>query len=114
MDFSKIVLLPEELALLKRLAKRSPRMIRPEEGSPATSLSMKWRLIQPEPGGQYSIRKDGKRYLLYCRSQRRELWMKNMWIPIIVSLTTNLVLDVIRSLWPQIQGSLANILARIF
>ena len=102
MDFSKIVLLPEELALLKRLAKRSPQAIRPEDKDLVTSLSLRWQLVRPENNCQCAINKDGRRYLLYCKTLRRELWMKNMWIPIIVSLTANLVLDVIRWSLPRI------------
>lgn len=100
MDFSKIVLLPEEMTLLKRLARRSPQALRPEDMDAAAALSSKWRLIQPESNGTYSANKDGCRYLVYCKAQRRDLWMRNLWIPIIVSLVTNLILIGIRWLLP--------------
>ena len=102
MYFSKIVLPPEEMSLLKRLARRSPQRIRPEDTDAAAALCSKWRLIQPENNGMYSANKDGRRYLVYCKAQRRDLWMRNLWIPIIVSLVTNLILAVMRWLSPQI------------
>ena len=100
MDFSKIILLPEEMSLLKRLARHSPQAICPQDTDAAVALSTKWRLIRPEDNGMYSANKDGRRYLVYCKAQRRDLWMRNLWIPIIVSLVTNLILIGIRWLLP--------------
>lgn len=102
MDFSKIILLPEEMSLLKRLARHSPQAICPQDTDAAVALSTKWRLIRPEDNGMYSANKDGRRYLVYCKAQRRDLWMRTLWIPIIVSLVTNLILAALRWLLPQI------------
>ena len=112
-DFSKIVLLPDELALLKRLVKRSPQSIKPEDESTAASLAIRWKLINPESSGQYSANKNGKRYLVYCKAHRRELWLKNMWIPIIVSFVTTVTTNYITPRIPQILQWVANILSRI-
>lgn len=70
MDFSKIHLLPEELRLLKSLAKKGSRQPTPEELEWAKSLHMKYQLIQPEVNGCYSAKKDGRRYLLWLKDDR--------------------------------------------
>lgn len=41
---------------------------------------------------------------------RKEMWLKNAWIPILVSLATNLLLDGLKWLFPLLQGWLASIL----
>lgn len=41
---------------------------------------------------------------------RKELWLKNAWIPILVSLATNLVIDGTKWLLPQILERLSHIL----
>lgn len=103
MDYSKIVLLPEELALLKRLVKQSPQTVFPEEESTADSLTLKWKLINAEDVGQYSANKDGRRYLVYCKAHRRELWLRSMWIPIIVAFVTTVLTNY---LLPKLQQML--------
>lgn len=37
------------------------------------------------------------------KSARKDTWLKNAWIPILVSLVTNLLLRGIEQLWPLIQ-----------
>lgn len=41
-------------------------------------------------------------------THRRELWLKNAWIPILVTLVTNLSIYGIKLLWPLIQGWLSH------
>lgn len=41
---------------------------------------------------------------------RRELWLKNAWIPILVSLVTNLLIHGLTELWPLIKEWLVHIL----
>ena len=43
-------------------------------------------------------------YELTQKSQRRELWLKNAWIPIIVTIVTTLVIRALEWLFPLIQG----------
>ena len=43
------------------------------------------------------------------KSARKELWLKNAWIPILVSLATNLVIDGTKWLLPQILEWLSHI-----
>lgn len=112
MDYSKIVLLPDETALLKRLTKNSPQAIKPEDESAAASLCIRWNLISPESNGQYSANKDGKRFLIYCKSQRRELWLKNLWLPVIVAFVTTVATNCILPRLPQILQWVSSILSR--
>lgn len=44
-----------------------------------------------------------------AKNKRRELWIKNAWIPILVSLATNLVIDGTKWLLPQIIEWLSHI-----
>ena len=61
----------------------------------------------------YEITDYGRKYLQDHKNQtdiyRKELWIKNAWIPIIVSLATNLVIGGIKQLLPLIQQWLSNI-----
>ena len=43
-------------------------------------------------------------------THKRELWLKNAWIPILVSLVTNLLIHGIKELWPLIRELLGHIL----
>ena len=43
-----------------------------------------------------------------CTTHKRELWLKNAWIPILVTLVTNLLIYGIKLLWPLIQGWLSH------
>lgn len=43
-------------------------------------------------------------YELAQKSQRRELWLKNAWIPILVTIATTLVIHALEWLSPLIQG----------
>lgn len=42
-------------------------------------------------------------YHIKTKRRCREMWLKNAWIPILVSLATNLVINVIKRLLPLIQ-----------
>ena len=43
-------------------------------------------------------------YELTQKSQRRELWLKNAWIPILVTIATTLVIRTLEWLFPLIRG----------
>lgn len=57
--------------------------------------------------GIYAITDCGKKalqdYKEKVKETRKELWLKNAWIPIIVSVATNLVISGAKWLWPLIQ-----------
>ena len=44
------------------------------------------------------------------RQKRRMLWLKNAWIPIIVSILTTVAITVLKSLWPKIQELVSKLL----
>ena len=48
-------------------------------------------------------------YRVLRKTKRRELWTKNMWIPILVSIAINVIIRAIESLWQPILRWLANI-----
>lgn len=112
MDYSKIVLLPDELALLRRLSKHPSPGVSPAEEPAASSLVLRWKLVNMEGAGQYSVSRDGRRYLAYCKARRRELWLKNLWIPVIVSFVTTVGTSYILPRLPQILQWASSFLSR--
>lgn len=47
-------------------------------------------------------------YLVERKRHRRELFLKSVWMPILVSIAANLTIAGIRQLWPLIQQWLSN------
>lgn len=70
-------------------------------------------IMVTKPLGTYRLTDLGKKtlqdYISYSKSQRKDLWLKNAWIPILVSLATNLILGGLRRLWPLIQQWVSSI-----
>lgn len=66
----------------------------------------------PVPQGTYILTDLGRTALqdheLAQKSHRRELWLKNAWIPILVTVATNLAIRALGWLTPLIQGWLSN------
>lgn len=63
------------------------------------------------PGGSEIYFKPTYKGMHYRRFQAKEisnLWIKNAWIPILVSLVTNLAIAGLKQLWPLILGWLSN------
>ncbi len=67
-----------------------------------------------KPLGVYRLTAFGDKTLQDYEHQRisrqKELWLKNAWIPILVSLVTNLLIHGITELWPLIKGWASHIL----
>lgn len=67
--------------------------------------------------GIYELTEYGKReledYLAAKKTGRKELWLKNAWIPIIVSLVTSAIANYILPKLPQILRWAANTLSKI-
>ncbi|QAT48546.1 hypothetical protein EQM14_01430 [Caproiciproducens sp. NJN-50] len=55
--------------------------------------------------GPHNIRitPDGLMYFDVKKRRNKELWIKNAWIPILVSVATNLAINGLKWLWPLIQ-----------
>ena len=62
----------------------------------------------PQPTGRMTISDAGRDYLIRYRQTRRDLWLKNIWIPILVTIVTNLAIRGIEWLLPRIQQWLSN------
>ena len=66
--------------------------------------------------GIYELTDHGKRelenYQAGIRSYRKELWLKNAWIPIIVSIITSAIANYILPKLPQILQWIANTLSK--
>lgn len=64
--------------------------------------------------GIYEITDGGRKalqdYKREITSKRRELWLKNAWIPIIVSIATTLSINGLKQLWPLIQRWVSSFL----
>lgn len=96
---------------------------RPPCAIPGTIFSApeKGCYIYPETGQywgnstKYVITPLGKRALqesVYAkRKERLEIWLRNAWIPILVSVATNLILAALRQLWPLILQWASSILS---
>lgn len=93
MDYSKITLLPEELKMLKRLAKYGPCDLSRNDQKIAMSLVLKFYLAKVEDNGKFNATKDGRRYLCFLKAAQRDLWLRSMWIPILVSVITTLIVN---------------------
>lgn len=65
-----------------------------------------------KPNGDYSITDLGKKtlqdYNSKIKKEKNELWLKNAWIPIIVSVVTTLAINGLQWLIPQILKWLSN------
>lgn len=74
-------------------------------------------LVRCVPLGTYQITEEGKRtlqdYLFSSKKSRRELWLKNAWIPIIVSFATTVSTSYIIPRLPTLIEWFRHILARI-
>ena len=71
-------------------------------------------LTHSNPLGIYTLTDFGRKALQDYenseKAQRRELWLKNAWIPILVTIATNLAIHALEWLSPLIQQWLSNIL----
>lgn len=96
MDFTKVTLLPEELRLLKRLARHSPRTLSGTDESIARAISYHFRLIDLSGTYDFSINDNGLRYLIWRRDDR----FRHRW-PVYLSVLAILisVAALIRSFW---------------
>ena len=112
MEFSNIRLTNREHRLLLQSMEKpvdvnaAPRLLR---------LKLTYEEVTHIPGyapkatGLMSITNLGRDYLIYCRQRKKELWLKNAWIPILVTIVTNLIIDGLKCLSPQIQQWLSSI-----
>lgn len=68
--------------------------------------------VKIEMLGTYRLTENGQKFLQdygqKARSDRKELWLKNAWIPILVTLATNLVISGVKWLFPLIVQWLAS------
>ena len=63
----------------------------------------------PKATGRMTASDLGRDYLIYYRQAQRDVWMKSVWLPILVTIITNLVILGIEWLLPQIQQWLSSI-----
>ena len=105
--FSEIVLLPDELKTLKHLQKGGSKKL----NNNLKNKLQDYGLI--EIRGTYSdytcvLSDNGKRYLLFLKNRAKQLWLKNAWIPILVTIITNLIIDGVKWLLPLVSQWLSS------
>ncbi len=64
------------------------------------------------PAGTFSITQEGLNYIEWRKTRSRELWLKNAWIPIVVSFVTTLITNYILPLLPQILQWISSFLSK--
>lgn len=68
--------------------------------------------LMPEPTGFYCISDKGRKalndYKIAQKREKRMLWLKNAWIPILVSIVTNLIISALKQLLPLILRLLSH------
>lgn len=108
-DCENVVLSAYEKRLLKTIS-RNPHM--PCDFSDAQDL-IRMGLIEPDgffnknshefaPQETYHVTKFYTVYREYRKDRFRELSLQSLWLPIVVSIITNLTVDVLQWLWPLI------------
>lgn len=64
----------------------------------------------PKPTGRVMATEKGIDYLAYYKKERRDFWLKNAWIPIIVSIATTVAVNYILPMLPSTIEWLSSIL----
>ena len=64
-----------------------------------------------QQGPRFYLTYEGYSYLEAKKADTKRLWLKNAWIPILVSVATNLIIVGIKQLLPLIQELLSRILS---
>lgn len=65
----------------------------------------------PTPTGKVQTTVDGIDYLAYYKKERHDMWLKNMWIPIIVSFVTTVAINYLLPKLPLMLRWLSRILS---
>ena len=70
-------------------------------------------LTQSKPLGTYILTDLGRKalqdYEMALKTHRREMWLKNAWIPILVTVATNLAIRALEWLLPLVQRWISSI-----
>ena len=113
MNFENVFINKTEVQLLKKLGrKKSLKFNQADLHSPELStLLYRYKFIKADwlhtdnddiYLGTVSITKTVYDYLEYIQKGKFLFWLQNAWIPIVVSLVTNLLIIVLKLLLPQI------------
>ena len=123
MNFETIFLNKNELKQLKSLHRKiSIPVEKSALHSPELSTLQRYEFIKADwlhtveddiYLGTVSITKIGLDYLEYIQKGNILFWLKNAWIPIVVSLVTNLLVIALKLLLPQILQWLSSFLSKI-
>ena len=93
---------------------RIAALTKPDVGLLAEDKKASYEPMQPlyKSLGAYRITPKGEialdDYLAERKQHRKELLLKSVWMPILVSIAANLTIAGIRQLWPLIQQWLSN------
>lgn len=114
LSFDQIVLSKDELNFLKKLYIVDNWVVDsdlPESVEPTSLLEL--RLIEEQVIAGYPcylITDFGERYFRYVSRYGKEFWKKNVWIPVAVTLLTNVLLSAAKLLLPLILQWVSSIL----
>lgn len=103
MDFSDIRLCHKEYKVLLRSQAKAvpissaPRLLQHKLTQEEMSHVPGY---MPKSNGFMTISKIGIDYIIYYRQEKKDMWMKSAWIPIIVSFVTTLIANYILPMLP--------------
>lgn len=115
MDFDQIVLTWTERATLKESAKKVVPIGRCERLLRLKLVEQESKHVpgyQGKPLGVCRITDEGRDYLISYRHNRRMLWLKSVWIPVIVAFLTSICTHYLLPMLPALLEWLAHTLSK--
>lgn len=117
-EFEQIVLTKSEQKLLWKL-----KSVSLSSKTSGMLVLLEYRLAAYDPDGLGDLNRPhykdtchiterGRRYLVYCTAERKNFWLKNVWIPIIVAFITTVITNYMLPKLPQILQWVTNSLSK--
>ena len=112
-DVSKIVLNKDELMLLKRIRKAGRATLSNAE---ARIISGKGLTIHVPPATNNAVilqlSETGERYFTYQHERKKELWLVSFKIPVLVSIVTTVLINLLLLMLPYLHKWLDGVFSK--